>query len=236
VDELSEIMNELRKLKQESSQLLNNLSDNTDISLKKEDYYFENKVDNLASEDLFLDSDRLIKKLLELEQKQLKLEKLIVALDNYNKEKIEKVEKYLEIISKSLANSIISLLKNNVSIDREIKEIKNALSILKNLKGLNVNDLNEIKSRLSNLEDALQKNNSKEEQIIKKMNELIRFMSKFIKNELAEIKLLIEQNKKVLDNQEKDREFLKDLEKKVLFLIEEINYIKKFLLENIKKQ
>ena len=68
------------------------------------------------------------------------------------------------------------------------------------------------------------------------MNELIRFMSKFIKNELAEIKLLIEQNKKVLDNQEKDREFLKDLEKKVLFLIEEINYIKKFLLENIKKQ
>ena len=236
MDELSEIMNELRKLKQESSQLLNNLSDNTDISLKKEDYYFENKVDNLASEDLFLDSDRLIKKLLELEQKQLKLEKLIVALDNYNKEKIEKVEKYLEIISKSLANSIISLLKNNVSIDREIKEIKNALSILKNLKGLNVNDLNEIKSRLSNLEDALQKNNSKEEQIIKKMNELIRFMSKFIKNELAEIKLLIEQNKKVLDNQEKDREFLKDLEKKVLFLIEEINYIKKFLLENIKKQ
>ncbi|HIQ51114.1 MAG TPA: hypothetical protein EYH54_04030, partial [Nautiliaceae bacterium] len=126
MDELSEIMNELRKLKQESSQLLNNLSDNTDISLKKEDYYFENKVDNLASEDLFLDSDRLIKKLLELEQKQLKLEKLIVALDNYNKEKIEKVEKYLEIISKSLANSIISLLKNNVSIDREIKEIKNA--------------------------------------------------------------------------------------------------------------
>jgi hypothetical protein len=245
VDEFTEIMKELQKIKSENLQLLSGLSNNSSQNNNKKDEDLEFSDINLtgdSSETLVLDEEKLLKKILELEQKQTKFEKVLTLLSKYNKEKIEKIEKQLEIISKALVNPLITLLKTDAAISKEIKSLNKNLNDVKN-KTLNleknINDLMKktVETKFNSLEQSLknlEKKTQKDDLLVQKVDQLLNLMDKFVKNQVIEIKLINEQSKKVLENEKNNEILLKDLEKKVLLLIEELDSIKKILLSNSK--
>jgi hypothetical protein len=208
VSEFDEILKELQQLKNESSQLINQIStqkQNNQLSSDNSlDLYFEDPEKKILEEVKLIKS--LLEKMLKLQDFQIKLDKVVINYLNNEKnlfQQEEKFESLLESKLEKLFESRFAKLENEIFILS--KGIKEVIKLLESKTLNSGNKANENNNEISEIKKGIEK-------IIEVNAQLLKYN-----------KLMLELQKSLLNKEDKEvKELLLKLINQISLLYEEL--------------